>query len=179
MITTRFLVVTCMLLSFSLNASSNDDKSLFLKYEKAYGLPKYLLYAMAHQESGRNKNGSFAPWPWALNIGGKAIYAESKQEAIKTARAALKKGQSFGGGYLQQEWRWQKDRYKDPADLFDPQINISTGAQILAEWYEKTGSWVESIARYHVGTVRSDAELARALDYVNRVRRYHEKLLSN
>ncbi len=166
-------------LFISIAAHSADDKLLFLKYEKAYGLPKYLLYAIAYQESGRYTDGTFAPWPWALNINGRSYYPETKQEAIEVATNALKTGKSFGGGYLQQEWRWQKHRYSDPADLFDPQKNISSGAQILSEWYETTGSWVESIARYHVGTVNSDAELVRALDYVERVRRYHEMLLSN
>lgn len=164
--------------SFSCLASPSQVE-VFRKYEELYKVPPFLAYAVAHQESGRVVNRRFSPWPWTINVEGKGSYFDTREEAIRAAKSALAQGKSFGGGYMQQEWRWQKHRYQQPEDVFDPDINVRTGVQILREWYDQTGSWVEAIARYHVGFVKNREELERALTYVEKVRKYHMSLVEH
>jgi len=175
----RLLPLLLLFIYSSSSVASSDLKKRFRKYEDEYRIPPGLAFAVAHQESGKKRNGVFAPYPWAVNIAGKGYWFETKKEAIRAAKNAVGKGKSFGGGYMQQEWRWQKHRYEKPEDVFDPETNIKTGAIILREWYDKTGSWTESIARYHVGYVKDKKELIRAVDYVEKVRKFHVRLASD
>ena len=107
-----------------------------------------ILYALALIESGRDHGAKVvAPWPWALNIGGRAHYPASKVEAIQLL------GQAAGPvdvGLGQISVRWHGARVSSPTALLDPQTNLEIVADILIEGLSRSGSDLElGIGRYH------------------------------
>ena len=63
-----------------------------------YGVPKILALAIARQESGWH--------PWIINVAGKDVRPQSKAEAVRVARAALRAGKSFDVGLMQINSYW-------------------------------------------------------------------------
>lgn len=146
-------------------------------YDQEYGIPPYLTYAMAHQEAGRTVDGMFAPWRWTLNVDGKGLYFDTREQAEQKLVTAIENGSMVDVGVMQVNWYWNGERFESPAAALDPDTNLKVGSEILAEWYDATGSWVEAIARYHTGPITSDEELLRARDYATRVMNHHERIL--
>ena len=69
-------------------------------------LDPLLLYAIALTESGRaDGEGKIKPWPWALNVEGKALFAGTREEAAELLETY--RGQSVDVGLLQVNTRWQ------------------------------------------------------------------------
>lgn len=170
-----------LLLAFSWNmpltAAEPDLISLTTAYEQQYQIPRHLIFAIAHQESGRSRAGVFAPWPWTLNIDGAGYYYDTQEAAEKAAVEAINAGSSVDLGFGQVNWYWNGSRFESPAAALVPETNIRVAARILNEWYLATGSWVEAIARYHTGPITSNEELLRARSYATKVMTHHERLL--
>lgn len=56
-------------------------------------------------------------------------------------------------GYMQIQERWHKDRMErlNVKDLTNPFGNVCVGVDYLAELYEKTGNWMDTLAAYNYG----------------------------
>ena len=56
-------------------------------------------------------------------------------------------------GYMQIQERWHKDRMerRGVTDLSNPFGNVRVGVDYLAELYEKTGNWMDTLAAYNYG----------------------------
>lgn len=116
-----------------------------------YALPPQLLYAVALTESRRRlADGRLVPWPWTLNIEGKAYYFAGKAAAVQALRAYLASGRrSVAVGLMQKHWRWHAARLRDPALALDPYYNLRLGAAYLHHCHHRRGSWSAAIACYH------------------------------
>lgn len=116
---------------------------------KIYQVPADILYAVALAESGKRYKTFSRPWPWALNIEGKSLYCQSKQEATQHLQKAIQQQHAVDIGLMQISWYWHQHRFDVPADALIPMQNLKVGAAILREQYERTGDWWEAVGRYH------------------------------
>ena len=136
-------------------------------------LDPLLLYAIALTESGRaDGEGKIKPWPWALNVEGKAFFAGTREEAAELLETY--RGRSVDVGLLQVNTRWHGHRVQDLVHLLDPETNLTVGARILKEALDASpGDLTAGIGRYHSG--RQD----RARRYARIVVRIYQFLLHN
>lgn len=113
------------------------------------GVPSQLFYSIALQESGRKFRDKRIPWPWTLNICGKGIYLDSKEEAIHFLGSAIKEGCSVDVGLFQIHWQTHHKKFKSYSQALDPLINMRAGAQILKNQYRRTKDWYIATGKYH------------------------------
>lgn len=135
------------------------------------GVPPDVLYAMAVTESGMYREGAVSPWPWTLNIEGKAQRYDTRQAMFDGLMDALQGGKSSVDiGLMQVNWYWQYEKLSSPWTITDPVANLKTGASILKEHYEDTGDWWEAVGRYHRPS-QEPKHRAVAERYTNRVKK--------
>lgn len=136
-------------------------------------LDPYLLYAIALVESSRVAEGRASPWPWALNRGGKSIYASSRNEAIEHLKAVIAHGESnIDVGLMQVNYRWHFGRAGSLSSLIDPVQNVALGAEILSEAIASVpGNLALGVGRYHAWQNKEEA-----LQYGNRVLKLSSRL---
>jgi len=58
------------------------------------GIPSPVLYAVALQESGLRWRERLIPWPWSLNMAGRALRFETRHQACAALRQALQQTQA-------------------------------------------------------------------------------------
>lgn len=116
-------------------------------------VPLGILLSIARVETGRNMDGSFAPWPWSANVAGKGYFFATQKEAISFAQGQLAKGSAnFDVGCFQINLRWHSKHFRSLEDAFDPSANASYAAQFLTELHQSEGSWSAAVAAYHSRT---------------------------
>lgn len=138
-------------------ATTQDDPTIFcenaaIHHERANGLPRALLAAVALAESGRYspKTRKARAWPWTINAEGRAYYFKTKQEAIATTQRLLDGGmRSIDIGCMQVNLRYHPDAFATLEEAFDPMKNVAYGADFLIRLHEQTGSWPQAVANYH------------------------------
>ena len=154
-------------------AWSDGIPHAYITQAKEHSIPAEVLYAVARTESRRLTNQGSHPWPWTLNIAGEAFFLTDKASAIVLAQEALSRGESFGVGIMQIEWRFHSHRFESIEQALDPQTNLIVGAQILAEYIQEAGGIWEGVGRYHSKT----PSLSRT--YQLRVGKQLTQILSN
>ena len=138
---------------------------------REYDVPPSILFAVALTESGRSvSNGRLLPWPWTLNVQGRAYYYRDRKTAVAALKRFLKQGRSPDIGLMQVNWRYHGKKLGDPAQAFDPWLNLRAGALILRQAYEHTGDWWLAVGRYH----SARPQFAEA--YRKRVARWHKRI---
>lgn len=115
--------------------------------EKKYGIPPYLLRAIALTESGRNGE----PYPWAMNIMGKAHYASGPGEMIGIVDRYGSRS-SIDIGCAQVNLKFHGHRFTDWRSLLDPQTNADYAAYHILELRREFGSWSRAVGAYHSRT---------------------------
>jgi len=140
------------------------------------GVPKDIFYAMALAESGRERDGQFAPWPWTLNIAGDAHFYPDRDAMFAALMAALQNGQlRVDVGPLQLNWYWQFERIDSPWRLTDPVVNAKLAAAFLKEHFERSGDWWLAVGHYHRPSETTVVDRATAAAYRERVRSLHTR----
>ncbi|MBB5515241.1 hypothetical protein FHS89_001251 [Rubricella aquisinus] len=116
-----------------------------------HGIPPQIMQALTLMETGRSADGRFAPWPWTINVEGHGAWFDSREEALRAARAAQAAGQdSFDLGCFQINHRWHGQAFRSFAHMVDPVANADYAARYLLSHYR--GDWVEAAGRYHSRT---------------------------
>lgn len=145
-----FLLVPLCCNAFSKKSSSqgygNSDKAkynmMIYRIESKYNIPKGLLLAISKAETG--------VMPWALNVGGKAIYSSSKLKVFSIINNLLKKDiDNFDVGIMQLNFKWHGMNFSSINDMLDPIQNINYAAKFLVELKEKYKSWHLAVKYYH------------------------------
>jgi soluble lytic murein transglycosylase-like protein len=115
------------------------------------GVPSPVLYAVALQESGTKLHGRLTPWPWTLNVAGRAERYASRADACAGLRRALAQtpAKRIDAGLGQINLGHHAHRYRDACDLLDPYRNLAVAAEILKEHYLPGEDWLPAIGRYH------------------------------
>lgn len=128
-----------------------------------------LLYAIAMQESGRYDPHAerLEPWPWALNVDGKGYFFADMTEVWDALAAFLQEQPKHVGiSLVQVTWPFNPDILWDPYTALDPATNLSLGARILRDCYDRLGDWWQAVGCYHSPTPKI------ALAYRQRVHRH-------
>jgi soluble lytic murein transglycosylase-like protein len=103
--------------------------------------PEWLVQAIIQTESKGN--------PYAVHVGGKAHYPETREEALQLIAAAVQHGENFDLGLMQIN-SWWIDKYAIPAEsLLDPAINRQWGTAILADEIARYGLNWKAVGKYH------------------------------
>ena len=115
------------------------------------GVPSPVLYAVALQESGARLRGRLIPWPWTLNVAGRAERYATRAEACAGSRRALARvpANRIDAGLGQVNLRYHAQRYEHPCELLDPHRNLAIAAEILQEQHTPGEDWLIAIGRYH------------------------------
>jgi hypothetical protein len=120
-----------------------------LKAEQAHEIPPGLLLAVSIVESATNGD----PYPYAMNVRGRAIYAPNPDDGAKrlvdrrgriTAPAAV--------GCLQLSVQHHRVKFGSVREMLDPQANAEYGAGYLKRHFEELGSWSAAVQRYQGGS---------------------------
>jgi soluble lytic murein transglycosylase-like protein len=115
------------------------------------GVPSPVLYAVALQESGARLRGRLIPWPWTLNVAGRAERYATRAEACAGIRRALARtpANRIDAGLGQVNLGYHAHRYAHPCELLDPYRNLAIAAEILQEQHTPGEDWLVAIGRYH------------------------------
>ena len=137
------LLLAILLVNFSFIGcfASNIDE-LIDKTESSYAIPSGLLKSITSVESG-NK-------PYALNIEGKTIIANSKEEAARIVRYYQNEGiTNIDLGIAQINLRLHGKHFSSISEMLEPKSNLEYAAKFLNELYRKHGSWNKAVRHYH------------------------------
>lgn len=122
--------------------------------ERARGIPEGLLQAMSITESGFNGQ----PHPWALNLGGRVVYASTLDAAKKILGDRSAKGRkNLYAGCMQLSVKYHGSAFASLGDLLAPQRNVAYAAKYLASHYEDLGDWQAAVRRYQGGKPKKSA----------------------
>jgi len=115
------------------------------------GVPSPVLYAVALQESGARLRGRLIPWPWTLNVAGRAERYATQAEACAGIQRALARtpASRIDAGLGQVNLGYHAHRYGHPCDLLDPYRNLAIAAEILQEQHTPGREWLVAMGRYH------------------------------
>ncbi len=111
--------------------------------ERIHGLPDGLMVAIALSESGLHAH--------ALNIGGRAYFPETPEEA-RALLAAAPGRSSVMAGCVQVNARVHARNSDWPLDA---ERSADWAGGMLHRWYSETGSWTTALARWHGGSPAS------------------------
>lgn len=166
--------LTFLLICLASGADANAPscETLTAQATERHGLPKGLLTAIAHTESGRAQGGrGLRAWPWTSNVRGQGYYYKSKAEALRHLKDLAAQGvRGFDVGCMQLNYRWHGERFENLGRMIDPASNVDYAARYLKELHRETGSWDHATRYYH----SRDAE--RGAAYLDRVRRAHARI---
>ena len=101
-----------------------------------------MLQSIASVESG-NK-------PYALNISGRTIFANSKEEAVEIVRLYQERGvTNIDLGLAQINLYWHGKHFSSISEMLEPKYNIEYAAKFLSQLYQRHGSWNKAVRYYH------------------------------
>ncbi len=141
--------------AYSQSLNSHKDvlqcEYLAKEAEKKYGLPENILLSISRVESGYRKiDGIKRAWPWALNAGGDSAYFETKNEALNSLKARVKRGvTNIDVGCMQLNYRWHNKFFNNLSEMMSPDKNVDYGARFLKRLYDRHGSWEKAVKYYH------------------------------
>lgn len=126
-----------------------------LRAADRHSVPAGILYAVGLAETGRK--GSLQPY--ALNIEGKAVFARSMDDAIRTFERARNNGvKLIDLGCMQINHHYHGGEFPTVAAMLEPERNVSYAARFLRQLREREGSWTMAVARYHAGPNNNPAQ---------------------
>jgi hypothetical protein len=135
-------------------AESNPCTASIQQAERSHRIPAGLLQAMALLESGVNGQ----PYPWAINLGGRVVYAKSQDAAQKMLGERHANGRkNLYAGCLQLSVKYHRANFGSLSDMLTPQRNVSYAARYLAGHFEDYGDWPAAVRRYNGGNARQAA----------------------
>jgi soluble lytic murein transglycosylase-like protein len=149
----------------------------YVEAAQEYAVPPEIVFAVALTESELLLTSSrVMPWPWTLNVEGRAERYRNRFETWEAIQRHLEAGRrSIDIGLMQVNWRWHQDLLQDPWTALDPYFNLRAGARILHDLYQQDPDWVTVVGRYHA-PADTPAARQRAAAYRARVLERLERL---
>ncbi|WP_375378909.1 transglycosylase SLT domain-containing protein [Pseudomonas sp. CBS] len=143
-------LLTVALLASPTRAQEFPPPAYQLAAQRA-GIPSTVLYAVALQESGIQRNGRIVPWPWSLNIAGQSHRFATRTDACSNLQHAMRTTPHtrIDAGLGQINLGYHKHRFNNTCDLLDPYLNLAIAADILKEQHVPSEDWLLAIGRYH------------------------------
>jgi soluble lytic murein transglycosylase-like protein len=135
--------------------AANPCEREIVRAAERYGVPAGILYSVGLTETG--VKGSLRPY--ALNIAGRAVFAESRAEAMELAeRARLAGTELVDLGCMQINRHFHGQEFASLSDMLDPRQNVDYAARFLARLHAKHETWSMAVARYHAGPNNDPAQ---------------------
>jgi len=120
-----------------------------------YGVPLGMLYSVGLTETGRR--GSLQPY--AMNIEGRAVFANSAAEAIQHFEAASRSGaRLIDLGCMQINHLYHRENFPSLEGMLNPRANVEYAARFLRELKTRHDTWTMAVARYHAGPNNDPAQ---------------------
>lgn len=117
---------------------------------KATGVPLSVLKAISLNETGRKSDGEFRPWPWTVNMEGKGVWFDNRDEALAYAYDHFKAGaRSFDVGCFQINYKWHHQAFTSIDQMFEPLANALYAAEFLNSLFAEFGTWEKAAGAYH------------------------------
>ena len=114
----------------------------------AENIPLSVLYAVGLTETGQ----SGRLQPYAMNIDGVEVAANSLPEALEIFYAAQRRGAKFIDiGCMQINHRFHAADFPSLESMFDPHRNVAYAAHFLKILRQREASWTFAVARYNAG----------------------------
>lgn len=139
---------------------------------EAFGVPVHAYYAIALQESNRRVPGhGVKPWPWTLNIAGRATYFPTRDAAYAALVEALERTERVDIGPMQIHWKAHKRLLRHPWTALDPHFNLRVGAYLLRDCIKRRPDLMTAIGCYHAPNNPTAAQryIARVLPRLKRL----------
>ena len=158
-------------------AAAREDvcSRLAQSIERAHGIPRGLVQAVALAESGRwtADDGGSRPWPWTITSGDESYYLDSKEEALEKVRELQARGRTnIDVGCMQVNLHYHGHNFGSVEQALDPAANVQYAAGFLRSLREESRSWGLATARYHSRTkARGERYRAKVYRLWNEVRR--------
>lgn len=145
----KSMTIVAGLLFFS--ATVHGLPAAYQRAARHAGVPPELLFVVAQQESGITRHNRLIPWPWTLNVAGKAQRFRSYTASCRGLHQALKRtsAKRIDAGLAQLNVGWQSHRVTHPCQLLDPYRNLALAAAILKEQRRPGEGWLLAAGRYH------------------------------
>ncbi len=139
----------------SAQAAGNACEGEILRAAEKYRVPPGILYAVGLTETG--VKGSLQPY--ALNIEGKAVFARSAGDAIRSFERARSEGKKLIDlGCMQINYHYHGEQFQNLRSMLDPRQNVDYAARFLVQLKQRHGSWSMAVARYHAGPDNDPAQ---------------------
>ncbi|MBF0249754.1 MAG: transglycosylase SLT domain-containing protein [Alphaproteobacteria bacterium] len=123
--------------------------------ERARGIPKGLLHAIALAETGRwdaDDRESFA-WPWTVTTGGKGHFLPGPADAVAFVRSLRADHvANIDVGCMQINLHYHPDAFSSIEQAFDPKVNVAYAADFLSRRHRVSKSWIQAAGDYHSTT---------------------------
>jgi soluble lytic murein transglycosylase-like protein len=120
-----------------------------------YGVPLGMLYSVGLTETGRR--GSLQPY--AMNVEGRAVFANSAAEAVQYFEEARRAGAKLIDlGCMQINHHYHRDQFSSVESMLNPRDNVEYAARFLSELKARHETWTMAIARYHAGPDNDPAQ---------------------
>ncbi len=134
------------------------------------GVPAWLLFAVALQESQLAFGRETLPWPWTLCVRGRGERHGSYEQTLERLKRYVRGGiTNVDCGAMQVNWHWHQDKLRSFELALDPYPNLAVGADILRSHYADSGNWFEAVGLYHTGLLAEPAQRDRAARYASGV----------
>ena len=119
-----------------------------------HGVPLGMLYAVGLTETGRGKSLQ----PYALNIDGRATYADERRGPRPVQEAAAAGAKLIDIGCMQINHHYHARHFASAEQMLDPAANVDYAARFLKELKAREGNWTMAVARYHAGPDNDPAQ---------------------
>tara|TARA_B100000073_G_scaffold330693_1_gene319382 strand:+ start:52 stop:672 length:621 start_codon:yes stop_codon:yes gene_type:complete len=163
----KSLFLVCLLIYFKPAYSDSLTNCLNFteKYGKQFNIPDKLLTSISLVESGIKKNNNFVSWPWTLNVAGKSMFFDNKDDALGFLKKNYK-NKNIDVGCMQISLKYHINEFDSLENILDPDTNVKYAAKFLRKLFVKHKRWNEAISRYHSSVPK------RKTQYLNRVKNY-------
>ena len=163
----KSLFLVCLLIYFKPAYSDSLTNCLNFteKYGKQFNIPDKLLTSISLVESGIKKNNNFVSWPWTLNVAGKSMFFDNKNDALSFLKKNYK-NKNIDVGCMQISLKYHINEFDSLENVLDPDTNVKYAAKFLRKLFLKYKRWNEAISRYHSSVPK------RKTQYLNRVKNY-------
>ena len=163
----KSLFLVCLLIYFKPAYSDSLTNCLNFteKYGKQFNIPDKLLTSISLVESGIKKNNNFVSWPWTLNVAGKSMFFDNKNDALSFLKKNYK-NKNIDVGCMQISLKYHINEFDSLESILDPGTNVKYAAKFLRKLFLKHKRWNEAISRYHSSVPK------RKTQYLNRVKNY-------
>lgn len=136
-------------------APADACEAAIVDASRRHRVPVAILYAVGLAETGRK--GSLQPF--ALNIEGKAVFADSLEHAVARFRQARAEGKVLIDlGCMQINHHYHGAQFDGVAEMLDPKRNVDYAARFLVSLRARHESWSMAVARYHAGPDNDPAQ---------------------